>query len=123
MAGLGVTSKMPSPSFVIVATYEGRFPVNHIDLYRLTGPEEAVGIGIEDLLGSDGVSIIEWAERIPGLLPAARVDVEISLRERPDERLISIEPRGDQVGLRMLPLVRDWGACLRGDKPDARSGH
>ena len=117
MAGLGVRSKMPSPSFVIVATYEGKHPVNHIDLYRLTSPEEAVGAGIEDLLYSDGVSIIEWADRISDLLPAARIDVVIGLRDRPDERLISIAPIGDEIGRRLVPLVRDWcpGPGVRGE--------
>lgn len=123
MAGLGVESKMPSPSFVIVATYEGRFTVNHIDLYRLAGPGEAVGIGVEDLLGSDGVSIIEWADRITGLLPADRIDVAITLRELPDERLISIVPAGDRMGLRLLPLVRDWGRGTTGDTPYEGSGN
>lgn len=122
MAGLGVTSKMPSPSFVIVATYEGKFTVNHIDLYRLAGPEEAVGIGVEDLLDSESVSVIEWADRIADLLPAERLDVAIALRDRPDERLISLEPTGDRIGRRLLALVRDWGSAVRGDAPDEGSG-
>lgn len=117
MAGLGVRSKMPSPSFVIVATYEGKHPVNHIDLYRLASTEEAVGAGVEDLLYSGGVSIIEWADRIAGLLPASRIDVAIGLRDRPDERLISIAPMGDEIGRRLVPLVRDWGPAVRGDAP------
>lgn len=117
MAGLGVSSKMPSPSFVMVATYLGQHPVNHVDLYRLASPEEAVGIGIEDVLYSEGVSIIEWADRISDLLPAARIDVEIALRDLPDERLIGITPTSDEIGRKLLPLVRDWRGW-RGEGPE-----
>jgi tRNA threonylcarbamoyladenosine biosynthesis protein TsaE len=122
MAGLGVGAKIPSPSFVIVATYRGRLTVNHIDLYRLTSPEEAVGAGVEDLIYSDGVSIIEWADRIGGLLPAARIDVEIALRDRADERLISITPTGEEVGRRLVPLVGGRPGGARGGAAGESSG-
>lgn len=108
MAALGVATGMPSPSFVIVAAYRGRLGVNHIDLYRLERPEEALGVGIEDLLYSQDVCIIEWAERIAALLPPSRLDLTIEARERPEERLVTLLPQGDQLGRRLLPLVRDW---------------
>lgn len=109
MAGLGVTSKMPSPSFVLVATYEGRLTVNHIDLYRLECPEDALAIGIEDLLYSQDICLIEWAERAAAVLPPARLDVAIEARTRPEERLVTLSPLGQDLGRRLLPLVRDWG--------------
>jgi tRNA threonylcarbamoyladenosine biosynthesis protein TsaE len=110
MAGLGVTSKMPSPSFVLVATYEGTVTVHHIDLYRLERPEEALAIGIEDLLYSQDICLIEWAERASGVLPPERLDVTLEARPRPEERLITLSPRGAGLAERLLPLVRDWGA-------------
>jgi tRNA threonylcarbamoyladenosine biosynthesis protein TsaE len=111
MAGLGVSTKMPSPSFVIVASYQGALPVNHIDLYRLDRPEEAVAIGIEDMLYSGAVNVIEWAEKIETLLPAARLDISIELRDEPEERLITVVPREAAIGRRLVPLVRDWGGA------------
>jgi tRNA threonylcarbamoyladenosine biosynthesis protein TsaE len=111
MAGLGVTSKMPSPSFVLVATYEGRLTVNHIDLYRLERPEDALAIGIEDLVYSQDICLIEWAERAVGVLPTARLDVNIESRALPEERLVTLTPLGLDLGQRLLPLVRDWGAA------------
>jgi len=111
MAGLGVTTKMPSPSFVIVASYQGSQAVNHIDLYRLDRPDEAVGIGIEDMLYSDAVNVIEWAEKIEAMLPAKRLDISIELRDEPEERLITVVPRETSIGQRLVPLVRDWGGA------------
>jgi tRNA threonylcarbamoyladenosine biosynthesis protein TsaE len=109
MAGLGVTTKMPSPSFVIVASYEGRHPVNHIDLYRLDDPEEAIGIGIEDMLYSDATNVIEWAEKLGPMLPPVRLDIAIELRDEPEERLITVVPSEAGIGGRLLPLVAGWG--------------
>ena len=69
LKALGVTGDIPSPSYIIVASYEARLPANHIDLYRLDGPDEAAGIGIEDYLYSGGVNVIEWAEKIGDIMP------------------------------------------------------
>jgi len=107
MSGLGVGSKMPSPSFVIVATYEGSCTINHIDLYRLDTLEDAIALGIEDMLYSPSVNIIEWAEKIAGVLPASRLDVALGLRDRPDERLVTIVPASEEIGGRILPLVQE----------------
>jgi tRNA threonylcarbamoyladenosine biosynthesis protein TsaE len=108
MAGLGVKTKMPSPSFVIVASYQGRFAVNHVDLYRLDRPDDAIGIGIEDMLYSDAVNVIEWAEKLEPLLPPSRLAISIEPRVEPEERLITIAPHGEALGKRLVPLVRDW---------------
>ncbi|MGD8628295.1 MAG: tRNA (adenosine(37)-N6)-threonylcarbamoyltransferase complex ATPase subunit type 1 TsaE, partial [bacterium] len=74
---LGVRGDIPSPSFMIVAQYEGSVPANHMDFYRLRSRDEALGLGLEDLLGGDSVSVIEWADRVEGLLPEARYDVTL----------------------------------------------
>jgi len=108
MASLGVASRMPSPTFVIVATYEGACTVNHVDLYRIESAEEALGAGVEEALLSDAISIVEWAEKARGLLPPARLDIGIKLRKLPEERLLDIVPVGEDLGRRLLPLVRDW---------------
>lgn len=90
LESLGVEGDMPSPSFVIVASYNARLPVNHIDLYRLEKAEEALDLGLEELLYSDGVCVIEWAERLEGFLPASRIDVELRAVGEIDHRLIGI---------------------------------
>ncbi|MFH1312617.1 MAG: tRNA (adenosine(37)-N6)-threonylcarbamoyltransferase complex ATPase subunit type 1 TsaE [Candidatus Eisenbacteria bacterium] len=105
LRALGVTGEIPSPSYIIVASYEARLPANHIDLYRLEGPDEAVGIGIEDYLYSGSVNVIEWAEKIGDLLPPSRVDITIDVRKEPDERLITIRPADDDMKARLTGLA------------------
>ena len=70
-AGLGVTQVVTSPTFTLIHEYrDGRLPVYHVDLYRLDSVRQAQAIGLEEYLAGDGVTIIEWAEKITELLPA-----------------------------------------------------
>jgi len=110
LRALGVEGDIPSPSFVLVAQYEGVVPVNHIDLYRLMSPEEALGLGLEDLLGGDSVSVMEWADKIESLLPEARYDILLEQGRGPDDRFITIKS-GDP-GLRKRLMI--MGKLLEG---------
>ncbi len=67
-----------SPTFTFVNEYEGRVPFYHVDLYRLKGPEELEGIGFGEYIGSDGVTVIEWAERAEDELPEERLSVYLT---------------------------------------------
>jgi len=67
-----------SPTFTFVNEYKGRVPFYHIDLYRLKDPEELEGIGFEEYIDSDGVTVIEWAERAEDELPDDRLNVYLS---------------------------------------------
>ena len=63
--GLGITSRVHSPSFTLVNVYTGgRLTLFHLDLYRLETKEQILSAGIEDYLQPDGVAVIEWAERM-----------------------------------------------------------
>lgn len=75
--GLGVTEPVASPTFILVAEHEGRVPLFHVDCYRIAGPAEALAAGILDDRTAEGVTVIEWAERLGGALPAGRLDVAI----------------------------------------------
>lgn len=81
---------VPSPTFTLVQFYEGpRLKIAHFDLYRLTSPDEAYEIGLDEAL-EDGAAVIEWPERLQGRLPADRLDVEIALKGTGREaRLVS----------------------------------
>jgi len=67
-----------SPTFSIINEYEGELPVYHFDCYRLENPQEALEIGAEEYLYGDGVSIIEWPERIMEILPGDVKWIEIT---------------------------------------------
>ena len=70
--GLGVTSRVHSPTFTLVNEYAGgRWRLFHLDLYRLETPEQIHGAGLEEFLRPDGVAVIEWAERMVGEHPAS----------------------------------------------------
>lgn len=76
-AGLGVTETINSPSYILMAEYEGRMPLFHIDLYRLAGASDVVAGGLLDDRQASGVTLVEWPERMAELLPAARLEVTI----------------------------------------------
>jgi tRNA threonylcarbamoyladenosine biosynthesis protein TsaE len=79
--GLGVSEPVTSPTYPIIAEYEGRLPLYHIDAYRLKDDADFSGIGGEELLFGSGVSVIEWSERLPQSIPDTAITVEIALLE------------------------------------------
>jgi tRNA threonylcarbamoyladenosine biosynthesis protein TsaE len=76
-AGLGVVDTITSPSFVLMTEYEGRFPLFHIDPYRLVSAEDALAGGLIDERQATGVTLVEWPERLADALPVDRLDVRI----------------------------------------------
>lgn len=76
-AALGITEPITSPTYTLIGEYEGRLPLHHIDLYRLSGPEEALGLGLEEYFGLNGITAIEWAERAEGILPPDLLHIQI----------------------------------------------
>ncbi|HEY7724516.1 MAG TPA: tRNA (adenosine(37)-N6)-threonylcarbamoyltransferase complex ATPase subunit type 1 TsaE [Anaeromyxobacteraceae bacterium] len=81
--GAGVPdADVSSPSFAIVATYRGRFPVHHADLYRIAGADELHATGFRDLLGGEGALLVEWADRVPSALPEDRLEIRLEHHPR-----------------------------------------
>ncbi|MCL6519083.1 MAG: tRNA (adenosine(37)-N6)-threonylcarbamoyltransferase complex ATPase subunit type 1 TsaE [Armatimonadetes bacterium] len=76
--GLGVTDLVHSPTFTLIHEHKGRVPVYHFDLYRLESHEEMEDLDYESYFRGEGVTIIEWAEKIPGILPSDRLEIRIS---------------------------------------------
>lgn len=93
--GLGVTADVTSPTFVLVNQYRGRLPVYHLDAYRTGSLTELVDLGLEEMLHGDGVTVIEWADKLVPLLPARTIHVSIhGLGDEPREIRIE-EPASD----------------------------
>ncbi len=93
--GLGVTADVTSPTFVLVNQYRGRLPVYHLDAYRTGSLTELVDIGVEEMFHGDGVTVIEWADKLLPLLPARTITVTITgLGDEPRQIVIDRPDRG-----------------------------
>ena len=77
--GLGMQNPdlVNSPSFTLINIYQGICPIYHVDLYRLEGERDLYSIGLDDFIGNDGVTIVEWSERLShDFEDAAEVEIE-----------------------------------------------
>ncbi len=93
--GLGVQTRVSSPTFVIVQTHEGgRLPYWHADFYRLSVSDELEQLGLDEVLEGPGVTVIEWADRFPECLPADRLEVRID--DDDDGRRITLRATGSR---------------------------
>ncbi|MGH2371591.1 MAG: tRNA (adenosine(37)-N6)-threonylcarbamoyltransferase complex ATPase subunit type 1 TsaE [Chloroflexota bacterium] len=103
--GLGVDEPVTSPTFTLIHEYTGRLPLYHVDLYRLGGDADAMAIGLEDYFGGDGVTVVEWAERAPGVMPPTHLRITLSVGVAEDERVIKLHPAGGRYE-RLLAALR-----------------
>ncbi len=93
-AGLGVAAPVTSPTFTLINEYDlaGGGRLYHVDCYRLDDAiREAKALGLEELFDG-GIVLIEWADRVLPLLPAARIDIELA-DAGPDQRRITLIDR------------------------------
>ena len=75
--GLGIADTVNSPTFILMNEYAGRLPLFHVDLYRLADAADALAGGVVDDRQIDGVTVVEWPDRMGEVLPAGRLDVRI----------------------------------------------
>jgi tRNA threonylcarbamoyladenosine biosynthesis protein TsaE len=76
-AGVGKPTYVSSPCFTLINEYPGRVPFYHIDLFRLESEKEVVGLGLEDYFQGEGITAIEWADKIPSFLPTEMLSIHI----------------------------------------------
>ena len=88
---LGIKESITSPTFTIIKEYEGELPLYHMDVYRLDGNTE--GIGIEEYFNKNGVVIIEWSDTIKDILPEERLEIKFKVVGE-NKRIIIITPYG-----------------------------
>jgi tRNA threonylcarbamoyladenosine biosynthesis protein TsaE len=87
------SSCVRSPSFMILNVYPGRCPVNHLDLYRIEGDAELEEIGYREIFYGEGVTVIEWADKIGHLLPEDHLRITLGFLDETG-RAITIQGVG-----------------------------
>ncbi len=102
--GMGISEYVTSPTFTILNEYQGDIPLYHFDCYRI-GEDDFLFMGFEDYLYAGGVSILEWGERVEGILPDSCVKVTIAVKD--GERFIDF--KGSKRALELERMIEDVG--------------
>lgn len=90
---LGIERTVSSPTFTIMKQYDGKFPLNHLDVYRLAGSDE--DLGWNEIFYGNAISVVEWAHLIEEDLPEERLEIRIT-HEGENRRLITLLPIGNR---------------------------
>ena len=106
-AGVGKSTYVSSPSFTLINEYPGKVPFYHIDLFRLDIQREAEGLGLEDYFHGEGITAIEWADKIPNLLPKELLRIEL-LYVGEHTRSFRFLGRGERPE-ELVKKISDWG--------------
>ena len=88
---LGINDVITSPTYTIIKEYDGEMPLYHMDVYRLDGNTD--GIGIEEYFNKGGVVVIEWASTIKNILPKERLDIKFKVLDE-NKRVLVLTPYG-----------------------------
>jgi tRNA threonylcarbamoyladenosine biosynthesis protein TsaE len=92
-----------SPTFVLIQEYRGRRTVYHLDAYRVRGADEFLELGPDEYFESDGLVLVEWADRVEGCLPRDRVEIHIEITGPESRRfeIVGLGARHAELGARM----------------------
>jgi tRNA threonylcarbamoyladenosine biosynthesis protein TsaE len=102
--GLDIDATVNSPTFILMNEYAGRLPLFHVDLYRLVDAADALAGGVIDDRQIDGVTVVEWPDRMGDVLPAGRLDVVID-GSGDEPREIEVVTTDERLG-RLVAAVR-----------------
>ena len=90
---LGIHEPITSPTFSIIKEYDGELPLYHMDVYRLDGNTD--GVGIEEYFNKGGVVVIEWSDTIKDILPEERLNIKFKVLDE-NKRMLILTPHGKQ---------------------------
>jgi tRNA threonylcarbamoyladenosine biosynthesis protein TsaE len=113
-AAMGAETRVTSPTFTIVHEYEARYPIVHLDIYRLDSFQEVLDLGFEEFLDPSAVVLIEWGEAIGPLLPRRYLEVDLRRDDESDsddDRRITFRPHGAEWIVK-IQAMRDTGETL-----------
>ncbi len=77
--GLGIKEDVSSPTFVLLNRYKGKLPLYHFDLYRLDNTDEIRNLGYEEFFYGDGITVVEWAEKLKELMPKKYIEIKFKI--------------------------------------------
>lgn len=104
--GLGIKANITSPTFTLIKEYKNQTgpELYHFDAYRLSSFNDMYCLGYEEYFFGDGVTVVEWGDKVANLLPAEHLEIKFEQTARKGERLITINPYGERFTL----LASDW---------------
>jgi tRNA threonylcarbamoyladenosine biosynthesis protein TsaE len=108
--GVGVEAEIHSPTFTLIHEHPGRLPLYHIDLYRIEVEDATADLGLEEYLYGNGVTVIEWAERLIGVLPDNALLVRLTVAD------------DEERDIKLSATAARWAEPLK-DLADANTGH
>jgi tRNA threonylcarbamoyladenosine biosynthesis protein TsaE len=123
--GLGVARRVTSPTFVIVQSYQGRYPLVHLDVYRLDSFQEVLDLGFEEFLDPDAILVVEWGEAVMPLLPRRFLEVDLRRQDDPErilERRVRFRPHGPEWPAKLEAMKRSADALLDAISPEPATG-
>ena len=94
--GLASTETATSPTFALIHRYEGKLPLYHLDLYRLSGPADLAPLALEEIMEEEAAFMIEWGEPAKATLAATYMEVEFARGEQAEDRVLSFYPVRDR---------------------------
>lgn len=92
--GTGATETVTSPTFTLMNQYKGVYPVYHFDIYRLSEPDELYDLDYEEYFYGDGITIVEWPEKLGDLMPDDYLKITIERTSSDNERRIKVFASG-----------------------------
>lgn len=107
--GLECKEQATSPSFALLHRYEGRIPFYHLDLYRLSRPEDTAVLALDELLEEEAVVAVEWGDVAKGQFPTDLLKVHFNYGEKDNEREIIFRPYGDNYRILLKELAGKCG--------------
>jgi tRNA threonylcarbamoyladenosine biosynthesis protein TsaE len=109
-AGLGVKEPVTSPTFTLVRTYTGRLRLHHVDVYRLEHLQEALDLGLAEMVDDDAVTLVEWGDAVAPALAPEFLEVTLAYGDGDDRRALALRA----VGRRWSARVGSLEAALSG---------
>jgi tRNA threonylcarbamoyladenosine biosynthesis protein TsaE len=97
-----------SPTFMLVHEYASQPPIYHLDAYRIGDEEEMLELGFEEMLDAEAITIVEWADRFPKLLPKNTLRIHIDVGEQADSRIVQLQADGQRAKAILEKLILHW---------------